>query len=98
MDIVQKCFGKFAIRHKDMWLYSVDISKKIVHFCRENGIKLLGMEAFLLFDNGKIQPSMENSLWFAGDYNVENYQTAIDYLSLSQRDEYVFEMWYDGYS
>lgn len=97
MDIIQENFKHIAVHHSNVWLYPVDDAKRIVQFCQVNGVKLFGLDAFLLFDNG-IQPDMGNSLWFDKNANMEeNYQAALEFLSSPDRSHYLFEMWYDGY-
>ena len=95
MDIIKEKFSDRAIRYGNMCLYFVKDAINIIMFCSENKIGLRGLDAFILSGAG-IQPNMENSLWFK-PVTDENYQKAIEFLSIRKNERFVYELWYDGY-
>ena len=92
MDKIQERFAETALRRRNMWLYFIRDAIDVISECQKQGITLRGLDAFLISGKG-IQPSMSNSLWFE-EKSPENYARAKEFLSLSENEPYVYEVWY----
>ena len=91
-DAVREQFQDKAICRHGMWLYPKDVAIQIVEFCRQNEIRLDGIEGLWMYYDGSIQPTQENSQWFT----QETVHNAVEFLSGTD-EECVFELFYEGY-
>ena len=70
-------------------LFTKENAITYVNICRENSVKILGIDSFLVF-NDFIQPSLENSIDFHNtDKNI--YDLATDFI-LERSDCFFFEV------
>ncbi len=69
---------KRAIQRSGIELYSVEDSILLIQLCQQSSFPILGIDAFKILE-GKIQPSMENSI----DLSMEKecYNIAIEFLT-----------------
>lgn len=96
MERLEEKYKDTVIRRRNMWLFFIKDAKNVIADCQTWNIAINGLDAFLLSGRG-IQPSMEHSLWF-DDESKSNYSRAIDFLSRPENEEYLYEIWFEGYS
>ncbi|MBB1287394.1 hypothetical protein HRH25_23665 [Flavisolibacter sp. BT320] len=91
MNEIEKQFKERAIIRGETLLFSKDNALSFVEACKKNGIGILGIDSFFLFDDS-IQPSMENSIDFSSlNYVIKSqdiYSEAKNFLS--ERNETMF--------
>ena len=96
MNRIEEKYNNIVIRRGNMWLFFNKDAKEVVADCREWNIAIKGIDAFLLSGKG-IQPSMEHSLWFKTE-SERNYSQALEFLSKPENEEFLYEIWFEGYS
>jgi hypothetical protein len=91
MNKVEKRFISKAIIQPGGWaIYSKRDSIDFIRACKEESIRVLGIDAFYVFESG-IQPSLENSIDLST--NVQNNSEKIYYLAeefLNNKDDKFF--------
>lgn len=95
MDKIQEKYSTQAIKYHNMYMYFIKDAISVISFCKVQGIPIHGVEAFMLSGRG-IQPSSEHSLWFK-DIKMSNWEEVIDFLKRKENEEYLYELWYEGY-
>ena len=93
-DAVKELFQNQAVIHGDIWMYFTETTKDVIKYCLEKKLHIKGLEAFKLSGSG-IQPFQNNSIWF--NINNGNWDEALSFVSKSENEEFLYEIWYDGY-
>lgn len=70
LDNIEKQFKDTSIIHHNIFLFRPYDALAVIEKCRSLNKKIYGIDAFNLFENGKIQPVMEQSI----DYTSKGYE------------------------
>jgi len=93
-DVIKEKYKKKALVYDNIWMYFIKTAKEVIKECEYNRINIMSLEAFIVNGNG-IQPSQEHSMDF--NPNEENWNRAINFLTMEANAEYLYEIWYEGY-
>jgi len=94
MNGIEKLFKDKAIIRYGIMLFTKNNALSFIEECEKNGILILGIDAFYLFEE-RIQPSLENSIdFFSSEYiqKTENiYSDAVNFLK-DKEEKLFFEI------
>jgi hypothetical protein len=100
--IEKKFLPRAVLNTNSLVLYSLDDTIEIIHECDKEGVRLLGIDAFFIWEKdlldvnrSRVQPSLEDSIDFTLKENkdIQNvYQHAIDFLTQKDRSSMFFEI------
>ena len=93
-DLIKEKYKNKVVIYDNIWLYFVRTAIDLIKDCENSKINITALEAFKLSGQG-IQPSLEHSMDF--DHKEANWNKAIDFLSVEDNAEYLYEVWYEGY-
>lgn len=84
------------MRPGNKWfIMSKSVSIEFIDSCKREGIDILGIDGFFFYHDGRVEPSMEDSIDFSSTYNG-NRKTNIYELSrqfiLTRKDNLFFEV------
>jgi len=94
VDAIKEAFRKNAVIYDNIWMYFTKKAVEIVRYCKKKNIDILGLEAFRLSGFG-IQPSLNNSTWFKDTKG--NWDDAVNFILDTENEEFLYEIWYQGY-
>lgn len=98
MNKIEKQFwDKGLVQPSGLWaIFPKSVALEFVKECKNESIKILGIDGFFLYDDGAIQPSQEHSIDFTrepystlNDFNV--WEATLNFLNM-QSDELFFEI------
>ena len=93
LDEIKTLFKNESVVKGNIWLYSIDISKSIIQYCKLHNIYVYGVDAFRLIKD-RIQPSLENSMWLTSG---DKWDELLLFLEKKGSIGFYYEIWYDGY-
>ena len=93
-DIIKENYSKKAVIYDNIWMYFIKTAKEVICDLQKNQIRIMALEAFKLTGEG-IQPSQEHSIYF--NVNEDCWSRAIEFLSKIKDNDYLYEIWYEGY-
>jgi hypothetical protein len=71
MDLPEKAFLNMAVIHGGEYLLKSEDAIGFIEKCKELGFVILALEAFLLYDDGRIQPDGGSGVYYDNDYYLK---------------------------
>ena len=65
MEYIEK-FEKTAIKRHNLFLFTPENALEVIEDCEQTGTVIYGVDGFVLYDDGRIQPFMEHSVDYSG--------------------------------
>ena len=82
---------KNAIIRYGIVLFDANNAIEFINLCKKGNLTILGIDAFLLYEDGKIQPVLEHSIDFSYDVSGDIWCKASEFIK-SKKTPYHYEI------